>query len=72
MTNTDFGYTHIKTVRDGQPLHKLRPAQAVVQYDQKAFNYDLSAYGKGVLKEFKNWVASNFDNEATVYAPWNE
>jgi len=72
LADIDFGYAHVVTVRPGEPLHKLRPAQVVVQHDSKAFIYDLAGYGKGAFKEFKYWVAWNFSDDATVYAPWNE
>ena len=65
----DFRYAHVAIYRDGQHAwyrRKLRPAEVEVSHDQKHWVYDLSGYGKGSLKEFKEWVAITFPAEAEV------
>jgi len=55
--------------RDGDRAayhRKLRPAEVLISYDQKHWVYDLSGYGKGALKEFRDWASCHFNGESDI------
>jgi len=61
---TDFGYTHIKTVRPGAQPHTLRPAQvSIADGDGRTEIYDLAGYGPGAVTDWREWAAAAFGLE---------
>ena len=56
-----FTYNHIKTVRDGERKHRLRPGQVSLHNgDARTEIYDLSNRGRGVVSVWKEWAAVVF------------
>ena len=68
MTMTDFGYTHIKTVRPGAQPHTLRPAQVSIDNgDGRTEIYDLAGYGPGAVTDWREWAAAAFGLEPDTH-----